>query len=64
MFKVLCTSKTDTDRNPDGNVGPKWLFCRPFKVETSKQAIKLAKAYARKKGIDLRGCKLEAFYWK
>ena len=63
MFKVLCTSKTETDRNPDGNVGPKWLFCRPFKVETSKQAIKLGRAYARKKGLDPRRYKFEAFKW-
>ena len=63
-FRVLCTSKTERDRNPDGNIGPKWVFSRPFKgAETPAQAIKLARDYARKKGIDPRDYRFETFEW-
>ncbi len=52
-FRVACTSKA---------VSGARLFDLPFKgAETPKQAIKLARAYARKKGIDPRRCKFEAF---
>ena len=49
MFRVSCISKVESTV----------LFDRPFKAETSGRAIRLAKDYARKKGIDPKGCKFK-----
>ena len=48
VFRVVCEKAGNT------------LFDRPLKAVTEKQAIKLGRAYARKKGIDSKGCKFQA----
>ncbi len=47
-FRVTCRAK-DGER----------LFIRSLKSSTAGHAIKDAKDYARKKGIDPKGCKFE-----
>ena len=49
VFRVFCAAKNGDE-----------LFARPLKAATEKQAIKLGRAYARKKGIDSKGCKFQA----
>ena len=56
-FRVSCSSK------PIGSFGATFLFNRPFKAVSSEQAIKLAKLYARKKGVDPKGCQFTAIEW-
>ena len=53
MFKVSCTSKS-------GDGGGKLLFDRVFNGETPGQAVKHAKDYAKKKGIEARKCEFKA----
>ena len=41
-------------------VGGPIAFNRRFRADTEKKALALGRAYARKKGIDPKGCKFEA----